>query len=85
MHAGGRGLGGGIKKAQTPEKVEETAKEMIGKKLVTPQTGKEGKVIHQILLEEGCSIAKEFYLAVLLDRTEQSLSIIASSEGGVFY
>ena len=83
MHAGGRGLAGGVKKAESTETVEKLVNEMIGKKLVTGQTGPEGKIIHQVLLEEGCSIAKEFYLAVLLDRTEESFSVIASSEGGV--
>ena len=83
VQAGGRGLGGGIKKAKNPEEVQKLAEKMIGQKLITAQTGKEGKVIHQALVEEGVEIEKEFYLALLLDRNLQKISLIASSEGGV--
>ncbi len=83
VHAGGRGLGGGIKKAKTPEAVRKLAQEMIGQKLITAQTGKEGKIIHQILVEEMCKIEQEFYLAFLLDRSFGKVCLIASSEGGM--
>ena len=83
VHAGGRGLGGGIKKAKTPEAVRSLTREMIGQKLVTAQTGKEGKIIHQVLVEEICEIEKEFYLAFLLDRSLGKICLIASSEGGM--
>lgn len=83
VHAGGRGLGGGIKKAKTPEAVRTVAQEMIGQKLVTAQTGKEGKIIHQVLVEEMCEIEKEFYLALLLDRSFGKVCLISSSEGGM--
>ena len=83
VHAGGRGLGGGIKKARSHREVQDAVQSLIGHSLVTPQTGKEGKIIHQVLVEEGCNIEKEFYLALLLDRTTESYSLIVSSEGGM--
>ena len=83
VHAGGRGLGGGIKKAKTPVAVRKIAQEMIGQKLITAQTGKEGKNIHQVLVEEMCEIEQEFYLAFLLDRSFGKVCLIASSEGGM--
>ena len=83
VHAGGRGLGGGIKKARTLQEVKQAVQELLGFRLVTPQTGKEGTIVQKVLVEEGCDIAKEFYLALLLDRSSESYSLIASSEGGV--
>lgn len=83
VHAGGRGLGGGIKKTRSHEEVQKAAQALIGHSLVTPQTGKEGKIIHQVLVEQGCDIEKEFYLALLLDRTTESYNLIVSSEGGM--
>ena len=83
VHAGGRGLGGGVKKASTPEEVRRFTKQMIGQKLVTAQTGKEGKTIHQVLVEQACQIKKEFYCAMVLDRSAQKICLIVSSEGGV--
>ena len=83
VHAGGRGLGGGVKKASTPEEVREFTKQMIGQKLITAQTGKEGKTIHQVLVEQACQIKKEFYCAMVLDRSAQKVCLIVSSEGGV--
>ena len=83
VHAGGRGLGGGIRKAKTPEQVREISQEMIGQKLITAQTGKQGKTIYQVLVEEMCEIEKEFYLALLLDRNLGKLCLISSSEGGM--
>ena len=83
VHAGGRGLGGGIKKTRSPAEVQSAVQDLIGHSLVTPQTGKEGKIIHQVLVEQGCDIEKEFYLALLLDRTTESYNLIVSSEGGM--
>ena len=83
VHAGGRGLGGGIKKTRSHEEVQSAVQALIGHSLVTPQTGKEGKVVHQVLVEEGCDIEREFYLALLLDRTTESYNLIVSSEGGM--
>ena len=83
VHAGGRGLAGGIKKAGTPEEVRKITAEMIGQKLVTVQTGKEGKIIRRVLVEKACEIEKEFYLALLLDRTVRKVCLIASAEGGM--
>src|SRR5574340_905675 len=59
VHAGGRGKGGGIKTASSPEEVKKVAKAMLGMKLVTPQTGAEGKIIHKVLVEEGIDISGE--------------------------
>ena len=83
VHAGGRGLGGGIKKADSPESAIKAVQDLIGFKLITAQTGKEGKIVHQVLVEEGCNIEKEFYLAFVLDRSAQVFRLIVSSEGGV--
>src|SRR5512140_3482005 len=68
VHAGGRGKGGGIKTAASPDEVKKTAKAMLGSKLVTPQTGAEGKIIHKVLVEEGIDIASEMYLGITVDR-----------------
>ena len=83
VHAGGRGRVGGIKKASTPEEVRQVTAQMIGQKLITAQTGQEGKIIHQVLVETICEIEKEFYLALLLDRVAQKVCFIISSEGGM--
>lgn len=83
IHAGGRGKGGGIKLAKTAEEARDRAREMLGMKLVTPQTGAEGKEVHRILIEEGLNIAKEFYLGIIIDRTSQQPVVMASREGGV--
>ncbi len=83
VQAGGRGLAGGIKKASDPAEVKKITKQMIGQKLVTAQTGAEGKIIHQVLVEKMCEVEKEFYLALLLDRSAQKLCLVASAEGGV--
>ena len=83
IHAGGRGLGGGIKKARSLEEVEKHTEALIGKKLVTPQTGIGGKIVHQVLVEEGSNIEREFYLALLLDRSEEAVSLIVSPQGGM--
>jgi len=83
VHAGGRGNAGGIKIAKTKQDAKDLAHSMWGKTLVTNQTGPEGKVISRIYIEEGCKIKHEYYLSILLDRSKNLLSIVASKEGGV--
>ena len=83
IHAGGRGLGGGVKVATNLEKVEEFAKEILGMTLVTHQTGPEGKLVSKIYIEEGADIAEELYLGVVLDRAKEMPVIMASTEGGM--
>jgi len=83
IHAGGRGKGGGVKLAKSLNEVEELAGEMIGSKLVTHQTGPEGKIVQRVLIEEGIDIARELYLGIVLDRSVSKLVIMASTEGGV--
>jgi succinyl-CoA synthetase beta subunit len=82
IHAGGRGKAGGIKMAKTLSEVHNFAKELLGKTLITPQTGKAGKIVHHLYIEKTCSIAQEFYLSLLLDRSKKCLIFIASKEGG---
>jgi succinyl-CoA synthetase beta subunit len=83
IHAGGRGKAGGVKLAKSFEELEKYSKEILGKTLVTHQTGPEGKVVKKIYIVEAIDIKKEFYLAILLDRTLEIPVIIASSEGGM--
>ena len=83
IHAGGRGKGGGVKLARNPEEAEQKAREMIGKNLVTHQTGPEGRQVRRVLVEQGLNIDRELYLALVLDRAESRVSMICSSEGGV--
>ncbi len=83
IHAGGRGKGGGVKLAKNPEEAEQRAREILGKKLVTHQTGPEGREVKRLLVEEGLNIDRELYLAMVLDRALSRHSIIASVEGGV--
>ncbi len=83
IHAGGRGKGGGIKLAQSAEEAQELAGQLLGSKLVTPQTGPEGKVAHCVLIEKGVNIEKEFYLGIVIDRSQRRPVFMASREGGV--
>ena len=83
IHAGGRGKGGGIKLAKSPEEAEELAGQLLGSSLVTPQTGPEGKVVNCVLIEQGVNIDKEFYLGIVIDRSQQRPVFMASREGGV--
>jgi len=83
VHAGGRGKGGGIRVAQTPAEVRQAAREMIGKNLITPQTGAEGKPVSRVLVEESIPIAREFYLGVTIDPRHGQVTVIGGSEGGV--
>lgn len=83
VHAGGRGKGGGIKTADSPSEVERLAGAMLGSKLITPQTGAEGKVVHKVLVEEAVGIAQEMYLGITVDRARECPVIIVSKEGGM--
>jgi succinyl-CoA synthetase beta subunit len=83
IHAGGRGKGGGIKLAKGAAEAERLAAAMLGKKLVTPQTGPEGRVVRRVLIEEGLEIARELYLGLVIDRAAARPVMMASTEGGV--
>jgi succinyl-CoA synthetase beta subunit len=83
IYAGGRGKAGGVRIVHHPEQAQEYAKELYGKRLVTPQTGPEGLKVRRILVEESVDIAREFYLSITLDRGASRYCIIASAEGGV--
>src|ERR1700737_408721 len=83
IHAGGRGKGGGVKLARSPEEAGEIFKRIMGMQLVTHQTGPQGQKVRKVYLEEGCRIARELYLGVPLDRALGRNVVMASSEGGV--
>lgn len=83
IHAGGRGKGGGVKIAKTPLEAEELSKQMLGSKLITPQTGSEGREVQCVLVEKGLNIEKEFYLGIVIDRSRQMPVLMASREGGM--
>jgi len=83
IHAGGRGKGGGVKLAKSPEEAGAIAKQMLGMKLVTHQTGPEGREVRVLLIEEGLPIDKEFYLGIVLDRASGRPVFMASSAGGM--
>ena len=83
IHAGGRGKAGGVKLAKTPQEARDIAAGLLGKNLVTHQTGPEGKEVQKVFVEQGCAIAKEFYLGMVLDRATSRVTVMASSEGGV--
>ncbi|NBT59785.1 succinate--CoA ligase subunit beta, partial [bacterium] len=78
IHAGGRGKGGGVKVAKTMDEVTQYAKSILGMRLITVQTGPEGKIVQRLLVEDGAQIAKEYYVAITLDRALSRLCIIAS-------
>jgi succinyl-CoA synthetase beta subunit len=93
IHAGGRGKGkfkeptagdkGGVRLARSPEEVDQYAEQMLGKTLVTVQTGPAGKQVNRLYVEEGADIAKEFYLSMLVDRTTSRVAFVVSTEGGM--
>lgn len=83
IHAGGRGKGGGVKVAESLDEVQRHAEAILGMTLVTHQTGPEGKLVRKILIEPGCHIIKEYYVAALVDRRFQRVTLMASSEGGM--
>ena len=83
IHAGGRGKAGGVKVVKSVEEVREVASELLGKTLVTHQTGPQGREVQRLYIEEGCDIGDELYLSILVDRGTSRVTIIASSEGGM--
>ncbi|MDE0151507.1 MAG: ADP-forming succinate--CoA ligase subunit beta [Bdellovibrionales bacterium] len=83
VHAGGRGKGGGIKIAKSLDEVKILSQKMIGMNLITPQTGKTGEKVHRILVEKTAEIDKEFYLALLVNRSTSKVSVIVSDQGGM--
>ena len=83
VHAGGRGKGGGIILCKTTDEVYEAADKLIGSNLVTPQTTSDGVMVRKVYVEEGCDIAKELYLGIVLDRERDLPVLMASIEGGV--
>ncbi len=83
IHAGGRGKGGGVKLAHTTDEVRNIARAMIGMTLVTHQTGPEGKLVTRVLVENGCNIADELYVSLLIDRATSKVTVMASTEGGM--
>lgn len=82
IHAGGRGKAGGVKVAKNSDEVRAYANEILGKTLITHQTGPEGKVVKRLLIEEGCQIVKEYYIGLVVDRSTGRVVMMASEEGG---
>lgn len=83
IHAGGRGKAGGVRLARTPEEARAHAAALLGQKLVTHQTGPEGKEVQKVFVEQGCDIAREYYLGMVIDRATARVTVMASAEGGV--
>ena len=83
IHSGARGKAGGIIVCKNEQDVSDATNKLLGKTLVTHQTGPEGKTVHKVYIEEGTDIKKEFYLGLVFDRSSESIMIIASSEGGM--
>ena len=83
IHAGGRGKGGGVKVVKSLEDVKEAAKKMIGMQLITKQTSPQGQEVRRVFIEEGCDIARELYLGILIDRATSQVTIMSSTEGGM--
>ena len=83
IHAGGRGKAGGVKVVKSPEECFQVAKEMLGRTLVTHQTGPQGKQVHHVYIESGSDIQKEYYVAMLLDRETANIALMFSQSGGM--
>jgi succinyl-CoA synthetase beta subunit len=83
IHAGGRGKGGGVRLAKSPEEAAQLAQHMLGRKLVTPQTGPGGRMVKRLLIEEGLDIARELYVGVVMDRAASAAVFMASAAGGM--
>lgn len=83
IHAGGRGKAGGVKLAKSPDEAVSLAQKILGMKLVTPQTGEEGRIVHRLLIEEGLDIKRELYLSLLVDRAVGAPVFMASAAGGM--
>ena len=83
VHAGGRGKGGGVIVCNSIEDAEKASQKLLGKKLVTPQTDEDGQPINEVIIEAGQDITKELYLGLLVDRSSERITILASTEGGM--
>ena len=83
IHAGGRGKAGGVKVVKDLNDVKKAAETILGQKLITHQTSKEGKLVQRLYIEDGCNIESEFYFSMVVDRVSSRVSVIASTEGGV--
>ena len=83
IHAGGRGKGGGVKVAKSIDEVRRYADQILGMRLVTHQTGPEGRIVRRLLVEEGADIKRELYVGMVVDRASQRVALMASSEGGM--
>ena len=83
IHAGGRGKAGGVKVVKDLDEVKNSAEAILGKKLITHQTGSEGKLVQRLYIEDGCDISAEYYFSMVIDRVTSRVSIIASTEGGM--
>ena len=83
IHAGGRGKAGGVKVVKDLDGVKEAARSILGKKLVTHQTGSEGKLVQRLYIEDGCDIDSEYYFSMVVDRVTSRVSVIVSTEGGM--
>lgn len=83
IHAGGRGMGGGVKLARSMDEVKQLAHEILGMQLVTHQTGPEGQKVRRLLIEDGADIKKEYYVGIVTDRESQRVCVMASAEGGM--
>ena len=83
VHAGGRGKAGGIKKVGSRDALDQAVGALLGTRLVTPQTGAQGRPIERLLIEQPCAIARELYVTCLVDRTRERVVVMASSEGGM--
>ena len=83
IHAGGRGKAGGVKVVKDLDGVKEAAGSILGKKLVTHQTGSEGKLVQRLYIEDGCKIDSEYYFSMVVDRVTSRVSVIVSTEGGM--
>ncbi|KXW56158.1 ADP-forming succinate--CoA ligase subunit beta [Ferrovum sp. PN-J185] len=83
IHAGGRGKGGGVKVAKSPEELKAYANQILGMNLITHQTGPQGQPVRRLLIEEGADIKKELYIGMVVDRKSQRVALMASPEGGM--
>jgi succinyl-CoA synthetase beta subunit len=83
VHAGGRGKAGGVKLAKSPGEAKQAASQILGMTLHTPQTPPEGKLVRKVYVEAGSNIVKEYYLAILFDRSVEKFAVVASTEGGM--
>lgn len=83
IYAGGRGKGGGVKLARSLAEIRSLTEAMLNKPLITPQTGPDGQVVHRLYIEQGVSIQHEYYIGIVIDRSQQRACLMASSEGGM--